>query len=198
MSDLPSLVGDQMETLLDSLRFDERRRRGRTRCALCGATNRTTFSYREDGRWHCFRCGAGGAHVRLTMDALGLGYRYALRHLRDLGLPVPDSQTDASANHPPSTAHPWPPSPREMRQMDRDLSAAYAEIELCLAGSLRQRWVEVDRKVRAAGVDPEHVTPADFEDGAKLAALDDYYRVIDRLDLDEQYLEQIAHRRRNT
>jgi len=131
------------------------------------------------------------------MQALRVNYRDALRHLRDLGLPVDTSSLDATDNRSGITApRLWSPSPAEIRQVDRNLTEAYTEIELRLAESLRQRWVGAHRKLQEAGVGLAQLTAADFEDDAKLAALDVYHQAMNAIDRDEQFLAQLTHRRR--
>ncbi len=79
----------QLPSLLAALGFDRARAR-RTACVLCGATNRTTFSFdSERGVWHCFRCGAGGGVLDLVQAVHGFDREGALRWLSHMvGVPL--------------------------------------------------------------------------------------------------------------
>lgn len=68
-----------MESLLSSLGF-EPGRKGRTRCLVHGGDNPTSLSYNSD-TWHCFSCGRGGDKIDLVMEALGVDFQGAVRHL---------------------------------------------------------------------------------------------------------------------
>jgi hypothetical protein len=55
-----------MHVLLVTLGFVPGERTRRTCCILCEARNPSTFSWCEAGRWHCFRCHAGGDRIDLV------------------------------------------------------------------------------------------------------------------------------------
>ena len=55
-----------MARLLEELGFLVNERTHRARCIFCSAHNATTLSWCEDGRWHCFRCHAGGDRIDLV------------------------------------------------------------------------------------------------------------------------------------
>jgi len=179
----------------------ELRKRGRCLVGLCPFHADRNPSFSVSPGWKTFRCwgcDAGGDVFAYLMRRDGLSFLQALRTLAErAGLdfePIISSGNDS----PTARSHPWPPTPAGRRQMDRDLVEAYTEVELGLAGSLRQRWTEAVRKLHGAGVDPKHVTPADWGDMAKMEALADYYAAMDSIAEDEHVLEQIAHRSRNT
>ena len=75
----------KFEDILDVLGFARPQRsniKNRRACALCGATNKTTFSYRPDaGIWRCFRCDRRGGVLDLVQAALGYDRAHALRWL---------------------------------------------------------------------------------------------------------------------
>ncbi len=73
-----------MPHLLVALDLDANERTHRLRCPLCGSKNPTAFSWREDGLWHCFRCGAGGDKFTLVRRLLGCDFRKALQFLASL------------------------------------------------------------------------------------------------------------------
>jgi phage/plasmid primase-like uncharacterized protein len=78
-----------MDGLLQRLGFVRPKRGTRANCVLCGSTGGTCFSYCPDGRWHCFRCGAGGGKLRLVELVLGVDRRAALDWLsREFGIPL--------------------------------------------------------------------------------------------------------------
>jgi hypothetical protein len=81
--EVASLVS--MPALLAHLGIVVNERTRRSQCILCGARNSTTFSWREDGRWHCFRCGAGGDKIALVRGVLKCGFREAMQVLSELG-----------------------------------------------------------------------------------------------------------------
>jgi hypothetical protein len=69
----------RMARLLCELGFEVNERTRRARCLLHSGSNATSFSWRDDGRWHCFSCGAGGDKIALVravrqcsfLDAVG-------------------------------------------------------------------------------------------------------------------------------
>jgi len=54
--------------------------RGRAGCPLCGSTNRTAFSVKDD-RFKCFRCNAGGDVIALFAALHGLDTKGAIKRL---------------------------------------------------------------------------------------------------------------------
>jgi hypothetical protein len=54
-----------MPDLLLALGFEANERTRRAPCILHRGSNRTAFSWREDGRWHCFSCERGGDKIAL-------------------------------------------------------------------------------------------------------------------------------------
>ncbi len=82
-----------MAELLAALGFQVNLRTHRSRCVLHGGENPTAFSWREDGRWHCFNCGAGGDQIALVRTVRDCGFREALAFLAELaGVPVEDAR----------------------------------------------------------------------------------------------------------
>jgi len=73
-----------MPYLLSALDFDVNERTRRCACRLHGGLNRTAFSWREDGRWHCFSCGRGGDRIALVQVAKQCGFREAVTFLAGL------------------------------------------------------------------------------------------------------------------
>jgi len=102
-----------MPALLAHLGFVVNERTRRAQCILCAAQNPTTFSWREDGRWHCFRCNAGGDKIGLVRAVLKCGFRDAMAVLcRLAGVGDPE-------------AGKWRgPTPEEKRRQDRLKEAA--------------------------------------------------------------------------
>ena len=84
----------KFEDILDVLGFASSNIKSRRACALCGATNKTTFSYRPDaGIWRCFRCDRRGGVLDLVQAALGCNRADALQWLADhLGVNLDDRQ----------------------------------------------------------------------------------------------------------
>ena len=70
-----------MARLLDVLGFEVNERTGRSRCLLHDGANATAFSWREDGRWHCFACGAGGDRIALVRGVRKCSFPDAARFL---------------------------------------------------------------------------------------------------------------------
>lgn len=73
-----------MPRLLAALGFavNERTRRGP--CLLHSGSNPTAFSWRDDGRWHCFSCGASGDRIALVQATQQCGFREAVEFLAAL------------------------------------------------------------------------------------------------------------------
>src|SRR5712691_2912375 len=70
--------------LLAALGFDVNERTRRCACILHGGANPTAFSWREDGRWHCFSCGRGGDRIALVRAVCGCSFREAVTFLAQL------------------------------------------------------------------------------------------------------------------
>jgi hypothetical protein len=70
-----------MTALLSHLGFKVNERTRRAPCILCGGDNPTEFSWREDGRWHCFRCSEGGDKLALIMKVTGTSFPDAVKVL---------------------------------------------------------------------------------------------------------------------
>jgi hypothetical protein len=128
-----------MPVLLSHLGFQVNERVRRSKCILCAGHNPTTFSWREDGRWHCFRCNSGGDKITLIRCVLQCGFRDAMQVLSRLaGLPDPKAVA-------------WRgPTRQEMIRQDRLKEAAekYLTLEnmerLSLADDLRRIEVLYD------------------------------------------------------
>jgi len=177
------------------------RRRGRYLWGLCPfhPDQRPSFSVSVGSqRFRCWGCDEHGGVFRYLMVRDGVTFGHSIRTLAERAGLGPEPTTSSDSRSQTARSHPWPPTPAERRQTDRNLAEAYAEIELRLAGSLRQRWTEADRKLHLAGVDADQFTPLDLVDDAKLAALDDHYRMMDRFDRDEHALEGMSRQRRRT
>lgn len=74
----------RMPQLLAEFGFavNERTRRGP--CLLHSGSNPTAFSWREDGRWHCFSCGRGGDRIALVRAVRHCGFADAVKFLAQL------------------------------------------------------------------------------------------------------------------
>ena len=70
-----------MLRLLNELGFNVNERTHRAACILHGGSNPTAFSWREDGRWHCFSCGASGDRIALVRAVRQCGFREAVAFL---------------------------------------------------------------------------------------------------------------------
>lgn len=64
------------------IRANERTRRGS--CPIHGGSNPTAFAWRDDGRWHCFSCGAGGDKIALVQAIRKCSFREAVAFLAGL------------------------------------------------------------------------------------------------------------------
>jgi hypothetical protein len=73
-----------MARLLEALGFEVNERSRRCACLLHAGSNRTAFSWREDGLWHCFSCGAGGDRISLVQAVRRCGFRDAMDFLATL------------------------------------------------------------------------------------------------------------------
>jgi phage/plasmid primase-like uncharacterized protein len=73
-----------MPRLLEALGFrvNEKTRRGP--CLLHGGKNPTAFAWREDGRWCCYSCGAGGNHFTLIRAVRNCSFPDAVGYLAGL------------------------------------------------------------------------------------------------------------------
>jgi hypothetical protein len=73
-----------MPDLLAGLGFGVNERTRRASCVLHSGSNPTAFSWRENGRWHCFSCGAGGDRIALVRAAKRCSFREAVEFLAGL------------------------------------------------------------------------------------------------------------------
>jgi len=73
-----------MPELLLTLGFAMNERTRRCACVLHGGSNRSAFSWREDGRWHCFSCDAGGDKIALVRAVKQCGFRESVQFLAAL------------------------------------------------------------------------------------------------------------------
>jgi hypothetical protein len=73
-----------MPRLLSELGFAINERTRRCACVLHSGSNPTAFSWREDGRWHCHSCGAGGDRIALVRAARRCSFREAVEFLAAL------------------------------------------------------------------------------------------------------------------
>ncbi len=73
-----------MVRLLESLGFEVNERTRRARCLLHSGSNPTAFSWREDGRWRCFSCGAGGDRIALVRAVRRCSFLAAVEFLAAL------------------------------------------------------------------------------------------------------------------
>jgi len=191
LSPIEEIIGEDVEL----------RRRGRYLVGLCPfhPDRHPSFTVSPDRQtFRCFGCGERGDIFAYVMARDGISFRQALRVLAQrAGLHAePVTRLYDPSGIVPSRL--WPPSRAERRRSDRNLAEAYAEVELRLAESLRQRWVEAHRKLREAGVDLDQFTSEDWNDGCKMEALAAYYAALNLIGRDEQLLEGIARRRCQT
>jgi hypothetical protein len=70
--------------LLESLGFAVNERTRRAPCLLHSGSNPTAFAWRDDGRWHCFSCGAGGDKITLVRAIRRCSFREATEFLAAL------------------------------------------------------------------------------------------------------------------
>jgi phage/plasmid primase-like uncharacterized protein len=73
-----------MPRLLTALGFEANERRRRGPCPVHGGRNSSAFSWHEDGRWHCFSCGAGGDRIALVRVVRRCSFREAVQFLAAL------------------------------------------------------------------------------------------------------------------
>jgi hypothetical protein len=86
----------EMPRLLSALGFTVNERSRRCACLLHAGSNPTAFSWREDGLWHCFSCGAGGDRVALVRAVRRCGFREAMDFLAALaGVEYPGRRVSA-------------------------------------------------------------------------------------------------------
>jgi CHC2 zinc finger len=82
-----------MAELLAALGVRVNTRTHRAPCPVHRGENPTSFSWREDGRWHCFNCNAGGDQIALVRAVRACSFREALAFLAELGgVPVEDAR----------------------------------------------------------------------------------------------------------
>jgi hypothetical protein len=67
--------------LLSALGFDVSERTRRCACILHGGSNRTAFSWTEEGFWKCHSCGAGGDRIALVRAARRCSFPEAVEFL---------------------------------------------------------------------------------------------------------------------
>ena len=82
-----------MPALLRQLGFEVNERSRRTCCILHKGANPGSFSWTEDGLWHCFACGRGGDKLSLIQTVHRCGFKDALKFLA--ALDGVDISTDA-------------------------------------------------------------------------------------------------------
>jgi hypothetical protein len=80
--EISDLVG--MLALLLALGFEANERTHRAPCILHSGSNPTAFSWRDDGRWHCFSCGLGGDKIALVRTVRRCTFREAIDFLATL------------------------------------------------------------------------------------------------------------------
>lgn len=73
-----------MPRLLAEAGFPVNDRTRRGACPLHGGKNPTAFAWREDGRWHCFSCGAGGDRIALVRGVRRCSFPEAVKFLSEL------------------------------------------------------------------------------------------------------------------
>jgi len=73
-----------MSELLGALGFTVSTRTRRCPCILHGGSNPSAFSWRDDGRWYCHSCGAGGDRIALVRGVRQCGFHDAVRLLAEL------------------------------------------------------------------------------------------------------------------
>lgn len=73
-----------MLRLFGALGLEANERTRRRPCPLHGGSNPTTFAWRDDGRWHCFSCDAGGDKISLVRAVRKCSFREALDFLAAL------------------------------------------------------------------------------------------------------------------
>ncbi len=85
LADARLVVGEiPMPRLLESLKFEVNERTRRCACVLHCGSNRSAFSWREDGRWYCFSCGRGGDRIALVRAAKQCSFLEAMTFLGKL------------------------------------------------------------------------------------------------------------------
>jgi hypothetical protein len=79
----PSEIADlvDMATLLRTLGFETNERTHRAPCLLHSGSNPSAFSWRDDGRWHCFSCEHGGDKIALILAVRQCSFREAMDFL---------------------------------------------------------------------------------------------------------------------
>ena len=73
-----------MSQLLATLGFAVNERMRRCACLLHGGSNRSAFSWREDGHWCCFSCGRRGDRIALVRAVRNCSFRDAVEYLAAL------------------------------------------------------------------------------------------------------------------
>ena len=80
--DISALV--PMPHLLAVLGFEVNERTSRAACLLHHGSNRSAFTWREDGRWYCFSCGRGGDRITLVRAIRNCTFLEAVQFLAEL------------------------------------------------------------------------------------------------------------------
>jgi hypothetical protein len=80
--DVSALVA--MPRLLAALAVEVNERTRRAACPVHSGSNRSAFSWREDGRWHCFSCGNGGDRIALVRATRNCTFSEAVQFLAQL------------------------------------------------------------------------------------------------------------------
>lgn len=73
-----------MPGLLAALCFDVNERTRRSPCLIHGGKNPSAFAWRDDGRWYCHSCGAGGDKFALVRAVRQCSFREAVGFLAAL------------------------------------------------------------------------------------------------------------------
>jgi hypothetical protein len=93
---------------------------------LHGGNNASAFSWRDNGRWHCFSCGAGGDRIALVQAAKQCSFSKAVEFLSAL----------AGVEHcRDALQH------SEVKQMQRQRQALRSDAKTLLAAE-KQSWLE--------------------------------------------------------
>lgn len=74
----------EMPVLLHELGFGANERTRRAPCILHTGSNSTAFSWRDDGRWHCFSCERSGDKIALVRAVKSCSFREAVEFLASL------------------------------------------------------------------------------------------------------------------
>ena len=125
-----------MPILLRELAFQVNTRTRRSSCLLHGGDNPTTFSWSEDGLWHCFSCDQGGDKLTLVQRVRDCDFREALQFIGVLvGIEV---------GHPsPAQRRAWARQRQErQREQRRAKKLAAAKLAVMLKYRDEIHWLE--------------------------------------------------------